>query len=129
MFEVFILLFNAFLWNFTPFIAKIQSQALTAGNCPSLRYKNQILAFHGIKKSNEKNKKLLLLSKRIWRLLKLLTVPVLLRPSPIHSGLHVWSVCVTFAGVSFAYVNIYRKRIWEKNERWDLVFIQESREK
>lgn len=61
MFEVFILLFNAFLWNFTPFIAKIQSQALTAGNCPSLRYKNQILAFHGIKKSNEKKQKIIII--------------------------------------------------------------------
>ena len=47
------------------------------------------MAFHGIKKQQQQTKKLSLWSKRIWRLLRLLTSPVQLRPSPVYPGLHV----------------------------------------
>ena len=41
------------------------------------------------KKPTTTNKNSLIQSKRIWRLLRLLTVPVQLRPSPVYPGLHV----------------------------------------
>ena len=51
------------------------------------------MVFHDIKKTTKNNnnnkQKISLWSKRIWRLLRLIAVPVHLRPSPVYPGLHV----------------------------------------
>ena len=61
-------------------------------------------------------KKLLLNSRRIGWLSRLSTVPVQLCPSPVYPGLHV----------QYLYKE---KKKREKNEKWECVFIQESRVK
>ena len=62
------------------------------------------MAFHSIKKKNNNNnkQKFIIHSKRIWMLLRLLTIPVQLRPSPVYPGLHV-QTCDPFVLLQVAF--------------------------